>query len=140
MTCGLKPVRAAAIWMGCNGRAFIKTTLRHETDGLTTPNIRMEGTGADSLDKLLTDANSRYRQTLDRNKKSPLMKMLQPNIDSRGRALRAAGALFLTIASGASWPHSRVAAAALGSGALFMFFEAARGWCAARACGIKTPL
>jgi hypothetical protein len=27
----------------------------------------------------------------------------------------------------------------LGGLALFLFFEAVRGWCGARACGIKTP-
>lgn len=31
-------------------------------------------------------------------------------------------------------------AIALALGGLFCFFEAAQGWCAARACGIKTPL
>jgi hypothetical protein len=68
------------------------------------------------------------------------MKILQPNIDPRGRALRAVASGIFAIASVASWPHSGVATALFGVTAAFMFFEAARGWCAARACGIKTPL
>jgi len=66
--------------------------------------------------------------------------MFQPNINSRGRALRACGGCAFAVAGAATWPHSRVAAGAFGLIAAFMFFEAARGWCAARACGIKTPL
>jgi len=68
------------------------------------------------------------------------MKLFQPNINERGRALRAFGGLILILAAVATWLHSQIGAAVLTSIALFMFFEAGRGWCAARACGIKTPL
>ncbi len=68
-----------------------------------------------------------------------LMKMFSQNIEPRGRAIRAVVGAIFAIACVATWPHSRVAAAVFGLTAAFMFFEAARGWCAARACGIKTP-
>ena len=68
------------------------------------------------------------------------MKLLQPNIDSRGRAFRALGGVIFSLAAAATWRFSRVGATAFTLSALFMFFEAGRGWCAARACGIKTPL
>ena len=68
------------------------------------------------------------------------MKSFQPNINSRGRAVRAFGGLIFTIAAVATWSHSHTGAAVFAALALFMFFEASRGWCAARACGIKTPL
>ncbi len=65
--------------------------------------------------------------------------MLFPrNIDTLGRLLRGAGALLLAIAGGFIWAHSHGTAIGFFAGAVFMGFEAARGWCAARACGIKT--
>ena len=69
-----------------------------------------------------------------------LMGFLSPNIDGRGRALRAAAGLAFVIAAVLAFPHARVAAIACAGAAAFLFFEAARGWCAARACGIKTRL
>ncbi len=68
------------------------------------------------------------------------MKLFAPNIDTKGRIARAVGALALAIAGAVLWPLSRIAAGLLAAGSAFMFFEAARGWCAVRACGIKTPL
>jgi len=47
--------------------------------------------------------------------------MFQPNINSRGRALRACGGCAFAVAGAATWPHSRVAAGALGLIAAFMF-------------------
>lgn len=68
------------------------------------------------------------------------MTLFSPNIDNKGRAVR--GAMAFTVALGAvfTWRHSRSAASALAMVATFVAFEAVRGWCAARACGIKTPL
>ena len=63
----------------------------------------------------------------------------RPNLDTKGRLIRGVGALLLAIAAAFAWPHSRAAAAALAVAAAFVAFEAARGWCAARACGVKTP-
>ncbi|MEE9218901.1 MAG: hypothetical protein V3U98_07515 [Acidobacteriota bacterium] len=69
--------------------------------------------------------------------------MLRRNIDARGRTLRLGAGLVLggiavawALASG-GW----VRLAAVGTGALaaLMIFEAAAGWCAARACGLRTP-
>jgi hypothetical protein len=62
------------------------------------------------------------------------------NIDRRGRVARviaglvaaAAGAVLIA----AGW---RAGGVALAAGA-FMIFEGVKGWCAARALGIKTPL
>lgn len=68
------------------------------------------------------------------------MKLFQPNINSRGRAFRAFGGLIFTLAAAVTSSSSEIGAAILAAVALFMFFEAGRGWCAARACGIRTPL
>ena len=66
------------------------------------------------------------------------MSFLRPNIDSNGRAIRGIGSLGLVIAAALSWPHSRAAGIALAASSAFVAFEAARGWCVARACGVKT--
>jgi hypothetical protein len=63
-----------------------------------------------------------------------------PNISGRGRALRGLGAAALLVggwfASGVSvW--FGVPLVLMGA---FVLFEAVRGWCALRACGIKTRL
>ncbi len=68
------------------------------------------------------------------------MALFSPNIDIKGRAVRGAVALTLAIGAGFTWRHSRMSSAALAIVAGFVGFEAARGWCAARACGLKTPL
>jgi hypothetical protein len=93
------------------------------------------------MSKFLFDA---FRHILDSCRKSELvafqnhMPFLLPNIDTKGRVIRALGALILGIAAPLTWPHSSVAAIALGASSAFMAFEAARGWCVARACGVKT--
>jgi hypothetical protein len=68
------------------------------------------------------------------------MNFWAPNIDRKGRLLRGIGALgmflgaFLLWREGVSvWPW------VLGVSALFVLFEALRGWCVVRACKIKTP-
>lgn len=66
------------------------------------------------------------------------MEALQPNLTRRGRFLRAVAAIFTAAAAIAAWPFSHPAAIALSAAAAFLAFEAARGWCALRACGIKT--
>ncbi len=69
-----------------------------------------------------------------------MKRRLNPNIGTLGRLVRGlAGAGSL----GGAFCAYRVApwlAAALGLSGLFMLFEAARGWCALRACGLKTRL
>ena len=63
-----------------------------------------------------------------------------PNIETRGRLIRGlAAAGFL----GGAIFACRVSpwlGAAIGIAGLFMLFEAARGWCVLRACGLKTRL
>ena len=66
------------------------------------------------------------------------MSFLRPNIDSKGRLIRAAGALAMGVGAPITWPHSRAAGIALAASSAFVAFEAARGWCVARACGVKT--
>ena len=66
------------------------------------------------------------------------MPFLRPNLDTKGRIIRAIGALVMAVAAILAWPHSRAAGIALAGSALFVAFEAARGWCALRACGVKT--
>jgi hypothetical protein len=60
------------------------------------------------------------------------------NIDRKGRIIRAVIGLVLLLASIFAGWQVWWAGLILGLGAAFVFFEAARGWCAARACGIKT--
>ena len=62
-----------------------------------------------------------------------------PNLERKGRLIRAAGALALLAGAAIVFPLSRVAAVALAIGGLFVLFEAARGWCLLRACRIRTP-
>ncbi len=66
------------------------------------------------------------------------MSFLRPNLDNKGRIIRGIGALVLGVAAVVTWPHSRTAGIALTGSAVFVAFEAARGWCIARACGVKT--
>jgi len=68
-------------------------------------------------------------------------KLFRPNIDARGRRIRAALGIALLVAGWIAHVKAREALAValiiLGG---FVCFEAARGWCVARACGIKTRL
>jgi hypothetical protein len=61
-----------------------------------------------------------------------------PNIDRTGRIFRALIGLVFFIAAIVVGQSVWWAGLLLGAGAAFTWFEAARGWCAARACGIKT--
>ena len=73
---------------------------------------------------------------------------MRPNIDRKGRIARAITGL-LCIGFGLilwliPWPETLtyrwiVSLAAVAVGA-FQLFEAKRGWCVARACGLKTPM
>ena len=60
------------------------------------------------------------------------------NIDSKGRLIRAFIALLFL--AGAAFAFNMNVWLALGllSGGVFVAFEALRGWCALRACGIRT--
>lgn len=66
------------------------------------------------------------------------MSFLRPNIDTKGRVIRGIGALALAAGAALTWPHSRASGIALAASSAFVAFEASRGWCGARACGVKT--
>lgn len=63
-----------------------------------------------------------------------------PNIDNRGRLVRGLGALALLIGAAFGFQVSIWLGLALVASGGFVLFEALRGWCALRACGIKTKL
>jgi hypothetical protein len=60
------------------------------------------------------------------------------NIDNKGRLIRAAGAIVIGTTAILLRSASNTAGACLALASAFLAFEAARGWCAARACGVKT--
>ncbi len=62
------------------------------------------------------------------------------NIDNRGRLVRGIGALALLVGAGFGFAVSWWLGGVLLASAMFVAFEALRGWCALRACGIKTKL
>jgi hypothetical protein len=63
-----------------------------------------------------------------------------PNLETRGRILRGGGAAVMVAAAAISWPKSAVLATGFALAAGFLAFESARGWCALRACGVRTKL
>lgn len=63
-----------------------------------------------------------------------------PNIDLKGRLVRGLMGLALIIGAFWSLEVSAWLAGLLTVGGLFGLFEAFRGWCLARACGLKTKL
>jgi hypothetical protein len=67
------------------------------------------------------------------------MKFFAPNILTSGRIARG---LCGVAALAAAWVYREHAAGgtALALSGVFMLFEAFRGWCLARACGLKTPM
>ena len=64
--------------------------------------------------------------------------MFARNIDNKGSIIRGVIALALFVASAVSFETSRVLSVTLALVGLFVAFEAFRGWCGLRACGIKT--
>ncbi|CAN5504875.1 hypothetical protein BH18VER1_BH18VER1_23020 [soil metagenome] len=65
---------------------------------------------------------------------------MKQNISTKGRAARAIAGVISLIAGAGLIPQSVPIALLLMALGLFAIFEALRGWCALRACGIKTPL
>jgi len=65
---------------------------------------------------------------------------LAPNLDRKGRLLRGVVGLALLAGAVFSFAYSVWLGGLLTVAGLFGLFEAARGWCLARACGIKTRL
>ena len=66
--------------------------------------------------------------------------LFQRNIGNKGRIVRAVLALGLFIGAVFAFETSKVLAVILIASGAFVLFEALRGWCALRACGIKTKL
>ena len=62
------------------------------------------------------------------------------NIDNKGRLVLGIGALALLVGAGFGFSVSVWLGFALLTSGVFVAFEALRGWCALRACGIKTKL
>lgn len=62
------------------------------------------------------------------------------NIDNKGRLVRGLGSLALLAGAGIGFAVSPWLGISLLASGVFVAFEALRGWCALRACGIKTEL
>jgi hypothetical protein len=67
-------------------------------------------------------------------------KFFARNIDRRGRIVRAGWGASLIVAGLLVWARSGWLCLALLAMGGFALYEAARGWCVMRACGIKTKL
>ncbi|MDQ6764645.1 MAG: DUF2892 domain-containing protein [Verrucomicrobiota bacterium] len=69
-----------------------------------------------------------------------MSKFLAPNIDRAGRLLRGVIAVILLVAGALMLSRSTIVAFLLLAAGAFVLFEALRGWCAVRACGVRTRL
>jgi hypothetical protein len=67
-------------------------------------------------------------------------KFFAPNIDRLGRIVRAVWGFALIIGGLLLWNRSGWSCFLLVAFGVFALYEAARGWCVMRACGIKTKL
>jgi Protein of unknown function (DUF2892) len=88
-------------------------------------------------DFLATEAQPIYFPATIQSPHRPGMK---PNIDSKGRVARGGMAAVFLLAGACLIPEAPVFAAIFTLIGLFCAFEAWIGWCAVRACGVKTPL
>ena len=62
------------------------------------------------------------------------------NISNTGRLVRGLGALALLLGAGIGFFVSIWLGVVLAVSGVFVLFEALRGWCVLRACGLKTRL
>jgi hypothetical protein len=69
-----------------------------------------------------------------------MSRFFQPNIDWRGRFVRGGIAVLLFIAGGIIVFYNWWLGLIFFGLGIFVMFEAVRGWCLARACGIKTKV
>lgn len=67
-----------------------------------------------------------------------MRKFFAANIDTRGRLLRGSLGAALLVGAAAVWAYNMWAAIALIGSGVFCLFEAFRGWCVMRACGVRT--
>lgn len=68
-----------------------------------------------------------------------MARFFQPNITTTGRILRGVFGVLLLVAAVYLYGVNLAACAAAAVAGVFCLFEAFRGWCVARACGLKTP-
>jgi hypothetical protein len=69
-----------------------------------------------------------------------MKKFFSPNLETRGRLVRGIGGILFASGGVALCGVNLLAAVILIISGGFMLFEAVRGWCVMRACGIKTKL
>ncbi|MEI8135211.1 MAG: YgaP-like transmembrane domain [bacterium] len=69
-----------------------------------------------------------------------MKKLFTPNIESNGRRIRGIAAIILFIGAAIGFQFSALMGFAMAGSGAFLLFEALRGWCAFRACGIKTRI
>jgi hypothetical protein len=69
-----------------------------------------------------------------------MKKFFSANIDSRGRIIRGTLGGLLVIGGVVLCSYNRWAAVVVIVSGGFCLFEAVRGWCVMRACGIKTRM
>jgi hypothetical protein len=67
------------------------------------------------------------------------MNFFAPNIRTSGRIARGLCGMAALVAAWVYREHF-IGGIALALSGVFMLFEAFRGWCVARACGLKTPM
>jgi hypothetical protein len=67
-----------------------------------------------------------------------LKKFFAPNLGVPGRIIRAIMAIIFLAGVWLAWPHSTILALVLLGCGIVGLYEALRGWCALRACGVKT--
>jgi len=66
------------------------------------------------------------------------LRQLRPNIDNTGRWVRGLASFALSIGASFALRIHLVVGVVLFLSAGFLLFEALRGWCALRACGMRT--
>lgn len=69
-----------------------------------------------------------------------MKKFFARNLETRGRVVRGIAGIALLIAGAALCGVNLLAAVVIIVCGGFVLFEAVRGWCLMRACGIKTKL
>ena len=69
-----------------------------------------------------------------------MKRLFQRNIDTRGRLVRGLGGGLLAIGGVIAGQYAFWVGIGLVLAAGFVLFEAVRGWCVLRACGIRTRL
>ena len=68
------------------------------------------------------------------------LSFFRPNLETKGRIVRGVGALALALAGAVMLFKIMILGLVLLASAAFVLYEALRGWCVMRACGIKTRI